>query len=137
MTVKDVDAEKLILKAAEELSKMDGLSPPDWHKFVKTGVGRQRPPTQDNWWSIRQASILRKLYVGGSGMGVSRARKAYSNRKNRGHKPEHSRQASGSVIRKCMQQLEKAGLVRTEKGKGRLITPKGQKLLNEAAKSLR
>jgi ribosomal protein S19E (S16A) len=36
-----------------------------------------------------------------------------------------------------MQQLEKAGFVKMEKGKGRIITPKGQKLLNSVAKQLK
>jgi small subunit ribosomal protein S19e len=134
MTVRDVDAEKLILKAAEELSKMEELRPPAWSPFVKTGVSRQRPPTQENWWNIRQASILRKLYLGQKGVGVSRMRTIYGSRKNRGHKPEHSFPASGSIIRKSFQQLEKAGFVKTEKGEGRLITPKGQKFLNSVAK---
>jgi len=137
MTVRDVDAEKLILKAAEELSKLEELKPPLWSAFVKTGVSRQRPPSQANWWHIRQASMLRKLFVMQRGLGVSRTRTIYGGRKNRGHKPEHSFPASGSVVRKSFQQLEKAGFVKTEKGKGRLITPKGQKFLNEIAKSLK
>jgi len=137
MTVRDVEAEKLILKAAEELGKMDELKPPAWSPFVKTGMSRQRPPAQGNWWNIRQASMLRKLYISQKGTGVSRMRKIYGSRKNRGHKPEHSFPASGSIIRKSYQQLEKTGFVRTEKGKGRMITPKGQKFLNGIAKSLR
>ncbi len=137
MTLRDVDAENLILKAAEELGRMEELRPPAWSSFVKTGVSRQRPPTQGNWWSIRQASMLRKLYLSQSGLGVSRTRTIYGGRKNRGHKPEHSFPASGSIIRKSYQQLEKAGFVKTEKGRGRLITPKGQKFLNAVAKSLK
>jgi small subunit ribosomal protein S19e len=136
MTLRDVDAEKLILKAAEELGRMEELRPPAWSSFVKTGVSRQRPPTQGNWWNIRQASMLRKLYLSQRGLGVSRTRIIYGGRKNRGHKPEHSFPASGSIIRKSYQQLEKAGFVKAEKGKGRLITPKGQKFLNAVAKSL-
>ncbi len=136
MGVRDVDAEKLILKAAEEFGRMEELRPTAWSSFVKTGVSRQRPPTQDKWWNIRQASMLRKLYMSGHGMGVSRTRTVYGGRKNRGHKPEHSFPASGSIIRKSYQQLEKAGFVKTEKGKGRLITPKGQKFLNGIAKEI-
>jgi small subunit ribosomal protein S19e len=137
MTVRDVDPEKLILKAADELAKVGELKAPAWAAFTKTGVHKQRPPEQSNWWHIRQASELRKLYMAPQGIGVSRMRKVYGGRKNRGHKPEHSFKASGSVIRKSMQQLEKAGFVKMEKGKGRIITPKGQKLLNSVAKQLK
>ncbi len=134
--VRDVEAEKLIKKAAEAMGKMDELMPPEWSPFVKTGMHKERPPAQENWWSIRQASMLRKLYIN-QGMGVSRMRKVYGGRKNRGHKPEHKFPASGSIIRKSLQQLEKAGFVKTEGGKGRIITPKGQKFLNEIAKTLK
>lgn len=137
MGVRDVESGRLILRAAEELAKDDGLRPPAWAGFVKTGVHKERPPSQENWWHIRQASMLRKLYINPAGAGVSRMRTAYGGRKNRGHKPEHSRKASGSIIRKAFQQLEKAGFVKTEKGKGRLITPKGQKFMNAVAKSLK
>jgi small subunit ribosomal protein S19e len=137
MTVRDVDAERLILKAAEEMAGMQELRPPAWASFVKTGRHKERPPQQKNWWHIRQAAELRKLYTNPQGMGVSRMRTAYGGRKNRGHKPERSFKASGSVIRKSLQQLEKAGFVKAEKGKGRTITPKGQKFLNSVAKSLK
>jgi small subunit ribosomal protein S19e len=129
---RDVDPEKLILSAAAEMGKMEEFRPPAWSSFAKTGVSRQRPPEQDNWWQIRAAAILRKLYMN-EGMGVSRLRVAYGGRKNRGHKPEHSYKASGSVIRKALQQLEKAGFVKAEKGRGRVITSKGRKFLNHLA----
>ena len=134
MMIKEADAEKLIGALSKELEKMEEVKPPHWASFVKTGVSRERPPQQKNWWYIRSASILRKLYVDGA-MGVSRARKAYGSRKRRGHKPEHKYPASGSIIREIFQQLEKAGLVKTEKRKGRVLTPKGKAFLKELAKS--
>ncbi len=103
---------------------------------MKTGSGRERPPQQDDWWHIRAASILRKLYLG-EATGVGELRKAYGNRKNRGHKPEHKRKSSGKVIRVIFQQLEAAGLARKLKEGGRTLTPEGKKLLSEAAKSIK
>ena len=139
MSVKDVAAQELIEKVAVRLEKMEELKPPDWAGLVKTGVSRERSPSQRNWWWIRAASILRKVYLGQK-IGVSKLRKVYGGRKNRGHKPEHKYKASGTVIRKILQQLETAGLV--EKGKdkekpaGRVITQKGRSFLNETAKSI-
>ncbi|MEA2004384.1 MAG: 40S ribosomal protein S19, partial [archaeon] len=61
-----------------------------------------------------------------------RLRTVYGGRKNKGYKPEKRRNASGNIIRKCIQQLEKAGFVKIVP-KGRGITPKGQKFLDNLA----
>jgi small subunit ribosomal protein S19e len=130
-----MEQDKFIEKLAFELEKMEEMKPPEWTKFVKTGVSRERPPVQKNWWFIRSASIMRKLYLGQT-IGVERLRNVYGSRKNKGHKPEHKYKASGAVIRKAFQQLEKAGLVKTEKGKGRSLTPKGKEFLKKIEKSV-
>ncbi|MBI4175895.1 MAG: 30S ribosomal protein S19e [Candidatus Aenigmarchaeota archaeon] len=134
--IRDMETQELILKAAEALEKMPEMKPPAWAQFVKTGVSRERPPAQHNWWWIRSASLLRRIYLDQK-IGVSRLRKKYGGRKNRGHKPEHKYPASGKIIRKILQQLEAAGYVKTEKGKGRLITPKGQQFLDRVAKGMK
>lgn len=134
-SVKEVDAQELIERAAKELEKIEEIKPPEWSKFAKTGVHKERPPTQENWWYMRSAALLRRIYLEKSG--VSRLRAVYGGRKSRGHKPEHKYRASGAVIRKVLQQLEAAGFVKTEKGKGRMITPKGQSFLNRIAKDVK
>ena len=136
VSVKDVPSQALVDRAASELEKMDEIKPPEWAAYAKTGVHKERPPAQKNWWYIRSASVMRKLYLGNS-LGVSVLRKAYGGRKNLGHQPEHKRPASGAVIRKVLQQLESAGFVKTEKGKGRLITPRGQSFLNRIVRELK
>jgi small subunit ribosomal protein S19e len=135
-SVKDVPAGALISKAAEELKKSEQIKPPAWAAFAKTGVHKQRPPAQRDWWYIRSASVMRRVYLGQS-LGVSKLRKAYGGRKNRGHKPEHTFKASGAVIRKVLQQLEAGGYVKTEKGAGRKITPKGHSFLNRVAREIK
>lgn len=136
VSVREVDTQQLVMKAAELLETMPEFKPPEWAAFAKTGVHNQRPPAQDNWWWIRSASILRKVYLNQS-IGVSKLRKVYGGRKNRGHKPEHKKRASGSIIREILQQHEKAGFLKQEKGKGRSITPKGQKFLDGVAKTIK
>jgi small subunit ribosomal protein S19e len=135
-SVKEVSPDRLIEKVAEGLQKSENIRPPEWAGFVKTGNHKERPPTQDNWWWIRSASMLRKLYLKQSA-GVSRLRTEYGGRKNLGHRPEHKRKASGSVIRKILQQLEAEGMVKTEKGRGRTITPKGMSVIDKAARELK
>jgi len=133
--IKQTEADKLIENVSKEMEKIKEIEPPEWAKFVKTGVSKERPPSQKNWWYIRSASILRKLSMG-KPIGVSKARKIYGSRKRRGHKPEHKYPASGSIIREIMKQLESAGLVRTEKTKGRMITAKGKLFMKEMSKKV-
>lgn len=138
MTVYDVPINDLILKVAEELEKMSDMTPPSWADFVKTGMHKERAPTQSNWWHIRAASVLLKIRKNGP-VGVSKLRTKYGGKKNRGHKPEKFFRASGNILRKILQQLEKSGLAKkAEKGihKGRIITPQGAKLLGKAAEEI-
>ncbi len=139
VTIYDVNPNKLIGKSADELKKVKEIEPAKWISFVKTGVCKERPPSEKDFWYKRSASILRKIYVYGP-IGVSKLRVKYGGKKNRGVKPERFRLAGGNIIRKILQQLEKAELIRqTEIGvhKGKVITPKGKKFLDGVAKGLK
>ncbi len=127
-TVYDVKAEPLIQEVAKELE--DDFEEPEWTDYVKTGSHKERPPEQDNWYYIRSAAILRKIYLDGP-LGTSRLKTIYGGRKNNGHGPEHHHEASGKVIRTALQNLEEAGYVETEEGEGRKITEKGQAFLDD------
>lgn len=129
-TVLDVKAQPLIEEVAEELE--EEFEAPEWTEFVKTGVGRERPPEQENWYHIRAAAVLRKIYTDGP-LGVSRLRTIYGKREDHGHGPEHSSKASGKVIRTVLQELEEQGYVETEEGEGRKITDEGKSFLDSKA----
>ena len=131
-TVYNVPANKFIERLAEELKKIPEIKPPEWAKFVKTGVHKERAPEQPDWWYIRCASILRKIYVHGP-VGVSRLRVAYGGRQKRGFAPEHFRRGSGSIIRKALQQLEQAGLIEKVEREGRVVSPKGRSFMDRIA----
>jgi len=133
MVTKNEMPDKVIADAAERMKQMKEFTPPAWATFVKTGRNRERPPQHPDWWWIRVAAVLRKISVTG-GMGVSRLRKEYGGRKNRGHKPEHKFRAGGSILRKAVQQLEAAGFVKKDKKLGRVITPQGMSFLNDSQK---
>ncbi|KYH39996.1 MAG: 30S ribosomal protein S19 [Candidatus Bathyarchaeota archaeon B26-1] len=125
----------------ERLSKylkmnVDEIKPPPWASIVKTGAHAERPPQDPDWWFVRCASLLRKIYVKGP-IGIERLRSEYGGRKDRGVLPEHSRKGSGAIIRKALQQLEEAGLVETVKGGGRMITPKGRSLLDSLSTEIK
>ncbi len=132
VTVRDVAADKLIGSLKEKLKQVKEIQPKEWSYFVKSGVHRERPPEQEDFWYIRAASLLRRIYLDGS-VGTERLRSYFGGRKRRGHKPARFRKASGNMIRKILQQLETAGLVEKVNRKGRKITSKGQKLLNNTA----
>jgi len=133
VTALEVPPDLLIRRVAEKLKQMPQIKPPVWAYYVKTGVHKERPPQDPDWWYYRAASILRKLYKRGTPVGVERLRTAYGGRMNRGVAPEHFAKGSGSIIRKILQQLERAGLVVRVRGKGRTLSPKGRSLLDNTA----
>jgi small subunit ribosomal protein S19e len=133
MSIYNINTSELIEKAAKELKKI--VKAPEWGLFVKTGAGKERPPQREDWWYMRSASVLRKIYTHGP-IGVNKLKIKYGSRKNRGHKPERFYEASGKIIRTILQQLEQAGLItKGEKGvhKGRIVTPKGKSFLDRIA----
>uniref|UniRef100_A0A7C4I239 Small ribosomal subunit protein eS19 n=1 Tax=Caldiarchaeum subterraneum TaxID=311458 RepID=A0A7C4I239_CALS0 len=133
--VRAVEPEKLINRVAAYLKNNQVVTPPPWAMFVKTSVAREEPPRNPDWWFVRAASILRKLYLYGP-VGVSRMRKFYGGRHRVGMAPPYFAKGGGAIVRKILQQLEKAELVSTVPRKGRALTPKGVKLLEQAAKSI-
>ncbi|MEM1550777.1 MAG: 30S ribosomal protein S19e [Candidatus Bathyarchaeia archaeon] len=133
----DVPASMLIEKLAKYLKEnVDAIEPPEWAAYVKTGVHAKYAPQNPDWWYIRCASLLRKIYILGP-IGVERLRAKYGGRKDRGTRPKHVAKGSGAIIREALQQLERAGLIQTIKGKGRVITPEGRKLLDSISTDIK
>ncbi|RLE83145.1 MAG: 30S ribosomal protein S19e [Thermoprotei archaeon] len=133
VTAYDVPAQLLIERVARYLKEnFPEIKPPSWAMFVKTGPHADRVPENPEWWYIRCASLLRKLYFHGP-VGIERLRTAYGGRADLGMKRKHCKKAGGSIIRKALQQLEAAGLVTKVDRKGRALTPKGRSLLDSIA----
>jgi len=136
-TPHDVPASRLIGKIAKYLKEsVDEVSPPPWANVAKTGIHAQRQPQNPDWWYVRCASLLRKIYVHGP-IGVERLRADYGGRKDYGVTPEHAVKAGASTVRKGLQQLEAAGLIETSKPHGRKVTHEGRKLLQELAQEVK
>lgn len=147
-TVYDIPADILMPALADAMAEQDAISPPDWSEYVKTAVDRERPPTQDNWWFLRTAAILRKVARNGP-VGVTHLAQAFGGKKDNGVMPNTPGVASRHIIRTALQQLEEAGLVEKVPTKvvggdepvqlyaGRQITPAGQKLVDNIAHSMR
>jgi small subunit ribosomal protein S19e len=134
-TVYDVPADHIIRAVAEELKKRKEITPPAWAAFAKTGVHKEMPPEDPDWWFIRVAAVLRRVYVDGP-IGVERMRSFYGGNKNRGSRPNAFRKGSGSILRKAVQQLEAAGLIVHDKV-GRKVSPAGMAFLDAFAQEVK
>ncbi|MBN1110252.1 MAG: 30S ribosomal protein S19e [Methanomassiliicoccales archaeon] len=135
VTVYDVPSEKLIANVAQKLKDSGAVNPPEWAEFAKTGMHTEKAPVQADWWYTRAASVLRKVYVKGP-IGTSKLASEYGGFVDRGSKPNKAAKGSRSIIRRSLIQLESAGLVAKNKNNGRIVTPKGQSLLDNAAKEI-
>lgn len=135
---RDVPSGELIATVAESLKQMEAIQPPEWAPYVKTGVHRERPPTQPDWWYLRTAAVLRKVALNGP-IGTERLARSYGGPVDRGSKPNRSATGSRSIIRKALQQLEEAQLISVVDDnkvlRGRAVTTQGQSLLDSCAKS--
>ena len=134
VNVKEVPADAFIRELAEYLKENVGqVRPPSWAYLAKTGPHKERVPEDTEWWYVRAAAIMRKMYVAGRPVGIERLRTAFGGLKDYGSAPSHFKKAGGSHIRKILQQLEKAGLVIKVGNKGRFLSPKGMSLMNKVA----
>jgi small subunit ribosomal protein S19e len=133
-TLYDVPADALIDALAEDLE--DRLEQPDWAEFAKTGEQRELPPEQEDFWSTRAASLLRKVATN-EPIGVERLATEYGGKKGGSTRyrvaPEHRADGSRNVIRTILQQLEEEDLVETAAGEGRRVTAEGRSLLDDTA----
>ena len=120
-----------------------------WVDTVKTSPSKELPPQSIDWYPIfphlpscyliahtaqrfytRAAAVARHVYLRKT-VGVGRLRKVHGSTKNRGSRPSHHVDASGSVDRKVMQALEKIGVLEQDEEKGgRRITQAGQRDLD-------
>lgn len=148
-TFHDVPAELLLPAVVNQLNSVNSITDPEWASVVKTGIHKERGPDQEDWWTTRCAAILRKVADNGP-IGVNHLAQAYGGKDNRNAKPNAARTGSRHIIRTALQQLEESGLVEKtvqrvieSEGekltlfKGRVVTGAGQKMLDEAAHSVR
>ena len=141
-TFHDVPAGVLIQGVSAKLAVMDTISQPEWARHVKTGIHRERPPVQEDWWEVRAAAVLRKVGTM-SPVGVNHLAQEFGGSRDRGSNPNRAKAGSRHIIRTILQQLEDAKLVVLATNLpgtvklGRTLTPAGQKLLNKVAHEVR
>lgn len=134
-TVYDVPPEQLIRKVGERLKGEEKMKPPAWAQFAKTGAHREKAPVQKDWWYFRVASVMRKVYTDGP-IGTSRLSSDFGGKRDKGSAPYKAVKGSRSIVRQSIHQLESLGYITTYKNKGRIVTPAGRALLDNAAHEL-
>lgn len=135
-SVKDVDPEMFIRSFGKYLKTHQKINYPKWCNYVKTGKGRQLAPQDEDWYYVKAASILRRLYLQPN-TGVGSLRKQFSGKQRRGVAPNHTSLASGKILRYILQQFEKAGLVeQNSKRQGRKLTESGEVTIAAFARNL-
>lgn len=132
MSVKDVCPHEFIKALAAHLKKGGKLKVPEWVDLVKTSKSKELAPYDPDWYYIRAASVLRRVYLR-RGMGVGLLARVYGGRKRRGSKPSHFARSSASVARKILQGLEQLNLVEKDNNGGRSITIQGRRDLDRIA----
>jgi len=131
----DVPADTLIEKLAATLKANDSISPPEWAEVVKTGIHREKAPDDPDWWFVRVAAVLRKVYMNGP-IGSAQLSAMFGGPVDRGSKPYHAWSGSKSIIRLSLKQLEDAGFIVKDGTKGRRISPAGQRLLDNQSREI-
>ncbi len=134
-TFYDVPAEDLNEAVAERID----IEAPEWAEFTKTGISRDLPPEQEDFWAVRAASILRTVAKDGP-VGVERLRTKYGDAKQGSNRytvrPNRKVQGSGKIIRTILQQLEDEDLVAPAEAEGRRISGQARALLDDTASDL-
>ncbi|MGC8581497.1 MAG: 30S ribosomal protein S19e [Thermoplasmata archaeon] len=133
--VYDVPPDELLKRLSNYLKTEAKISPPAWSDYVKTGPHKERAPFQEDWWWIRSASVMRKLYLK-SYIGVSRLAAEYGGKRDRGSKPYHAVKGSRSILSEILKELEAKGLVTKYRNKGRTLTKEGKDLINKLSKEI-
>jgi small subunit ribosomal protein S19e len=137
----DVLPDELIWEVSQKLKDkknnpgVEPIVPPKDSIHWKTAFIREFPPVDcENFWYVRAASIMRKLYRGS--LGVNRLKKAYGGRSTNHMHLKHFETGSGAIVRRILQQLEKANLVKTTEKNGRVLTNTGRSLLDKTASEI-
>ena len=133
-TLYDVPADALIDALADKLR--DRLDEPEWARYAKSGIDRELPPEEADFWARRAASILRKVAMDGP-IGVERLRTAYGGSAEGSNRyrvaPASQAKGSGNIIRTILQQLQDEGLVEEAGSAGRQASSEGRALLDQTA----
>ena len=134
-TIKDVKAFRWIKVMAKHLKQEGKLFVPNCTEYIKTSHGRERAPQNLDWYYIRCAAVLRRVYIR-PGVGLGGLSKKFSNKKNRGSRPEIYCKAAKGPLHWCCKSLEGLKLIVKGKESGRVLTKEGRKRCDTIASNV-
>ena len=123
--IQDVDANEWIEAFAQHLKAQGKLEMPEFVDYAKTGISRILPPSNPDWFYIKSAAVLRRIYIRPF-TGIGGLKKVFGSTWGQS-RPLHFKKASGSVIRKSLQGLEGLNLIAKSDDEGRVITKSGRR----------
>jgi len=91
-----------------------------------------KAPVREDWWHVRAAAIYGGIHERPHRPHATSLQSTAVPRTG-AMPPTKARTGSRAIIRNALHQLEKAGYVAAKKGKGRMVTPLGQKLLDNSS----
>lgn len=146
--VKDCPADAFVRAYANHLKRSGKIEVPTWVDVVKTGAYKELAPYDPDWFYVRAgmfpvpsgclgshlfvAALARHIYLRKS-VGIGALTKLHGGAKNRGHRPFHHANSSGSVQRKAVQGLEGIGVLEKDPKGGRRISQDGMRDLDRIA----
>ncbi|KAK4057361.1 Protein component of the small (40S) ribosomal subunit [Microbotryomycetes sp. JL221] len=133
--VRDVSAEAFIAAYSSHLKRSGKLEVPIWVDTVKTAPSRELAPYDPDWFYVRAAAVARHIYLR-KHVGVGALRKLHGGAANRGNRPSHHADASGSVERKIVQALEGLQILEKDPRGGRRISQQGVTDLDRIASAI-
>lgn len=136
VSVKDVSQQAFTVALAAHFKKTGKMKVPEWVDLVKTNVGKELAPYDEDWYYVRCASIARHIYVR-SPVGVSTIRKIYGIRMSHGSSPSHWHRGAGGIARKALQSLEALKVVEKDQNGGRRLTSQGRRDLDRIAAQIK
>ena len=135
-TVKDIPAQKFVATLAAHLKKSGKYELPAMHDLIKTGCHKELPPQDADWYYLRLAAVVRKIYLNG-GMGVNCLAHAFGGKYWASMARKHHGKAASGNIRFAVQALEAAKLIGKKEGRtGRFITAAGRRELDVIATTM-
>ncbi len=135
--MKDVSANDFIAAYALYLKKNDKIQQAKWTEFVKTSTAKELAPVSEDWLYIRAAAVARRVYLTGH-KGVTQLSHMMGGNKRWGTRRNKHSSCGSKIIRFCLQELERIGVVKKDKKhdlkkKSRVISSQGQADLNQIA----
>ena len=131
-TVKDVAPFDFVVAYAAQLKRSGKVEVPKWVDIAKTAHWKELAPYDPDWYYIRAAAIVRKVYLR-QGTGVGALKKRFGGAYRRGAAPERHQDGAGGLIRTILLSLDELNITEAHGKGGRKVTRTGQQALDLVA----